>query len=93
MTFLHLQFYFNNLESMSSMSSSASLIPSPGVPVSSVPGGNLLSSVPPPSDLPSFITTSRPVAPPAVSTVQPQMIAKVAPGDGNKEPFYPTAFR
>lgn len=83
---------------MSSMSSSASLIPSPGVPVSSVPGGNLLSSVPPPSELPSFITTVGPVAPvafipPTVSTIHPQMAPKVAPSDGSKEPFYPTAFR
>lgn len=38
------------------MSSSASLLPSPGVSVSSVPsGGNILSVVQPPSTLPSFI--------------------------------------
>ncbi|XP_065167297.1 protein PRRC1-like [Atheta coriaria] len=43
-------------DSISSMSSSASLLPSPGVSVSSVPsGGNILSVVQPPSTLPSFI--------------------------------------
>lgn len=47
------------LESLSSMSSSTSLLPSPGVSLSSVPSasGNLLSNVQPPSALPSFVMT------------------------------------
>lgn len=71
------------------MSSSASLIPSPGVPVASVPGGNLLSSVPPPAELPSFITT-----PSVVPTSAPIIQAPLkASNEDGKEPFFPTTFR
>lgn len=42
------------------MSSVASLLPSPSVSLSSVPGGNLLSNVAPPTALPTFITQTTP---------------------------------
>lgn len=64
------------------MSSSASLIPSPGVP-----GGNLLSSVPPPSELPSFIAQTAPPQPVTSTAALPVSVEKPA-----SEPFYPTTF-
>lgn len=50
------------------MSSSASLLPSPSVSVPSLPSGNLLSNVPPPTALPSFIATGLP--PPSTNLAQ-----------------------
>lgn len=65
------------------MSSSTSLLPSPGVCLASVPSasGNLLSNVQPPSALPSFVMT----VPPAVAaTTPPQMqgVVENAPTSG-----------
>ncbi|GLV43425.1 hypothetical protein CBL_03967 [Carabus blaptoides fortunei] len=80
----------STLDSSSSMSSSASLIPSPGVPVSSVPGGNLLSSVPPPSELPSFIAQTAPPQQVSSTGVPPLSVDKPAPT--TTEPFFPTTF-
>lgn len=89
------------LDSLSSMSSSASLLPSPSVSLSTVPSGNLLSNVPPPTALPSFVPTimNAPLAAPFPAPIptQPPHTAVSLPTaidmPGCTEPFYPTQFR
>lgn len=67
-------------ESLSSMSSSASLLPTPGMSTASAPysTGNLLSSVAPPSALPNFVSpilTPKPVTSiPAPTPLPPHLI-------------------
>lgn len=55
------------------MSSSTSLLPSPGVSLASVPSasGNLLSNVQPPSALPSFVMTTTTTTVPSAVTAAP----------------------
>lgn len=72
------------------MSSSTSLLPSPGVPLTSVPtaSGNLLSNVQPPSALPSFVMTVPPA--PVVAATPPQGVVENASG-GARPPLVPSA--
>lgn len=85
------------------MSSSASLLPSPSVSLSSVPTntGNLLSNVPPPSALPSFVPTVTMVNPlpqtqfpaPIQNPIPTQPLQQTINIQPTAEPFYPTQFR
>lgn len=93
---------------MSSISSSASLLPSPSVSIPAIASGNLLSNVPPPAALPSFIAAA-PQLPPSTRVIAPPTqtgaIKKVdtpipvavplqsSLTAANSEPFYPTQFR
>lgn len=76
------------------MSSSTSLLPSPGVSLSSVPSasGNLLSNVQPPSALPSFVMTpqvQQPALAASVTPTQMQSITQSPLGAGVPQPQPP----
>lgn len=79
------------------MSSSPSLISSPGtssgVNVVNPVAGNLLSNVPPPSELPSFLTSTMPVIQPQAPPPSGQTFVNISGVDEKKEHFYPTTFR
>nr|XP_022906235.1 protein PRRC1-like [Onthophagus taurus] len=83
-------------ESTSSMSSSISLLPSPGVSVTTIPTGNLLSNVPPPAALPSFVTHPI-VVPPITQPIKENLMSQeesvsLLQNVPTTEPFYPTQF-
>lgn len=78
------------------MSSSISLLPSPGVSMTSLPNasGNLLSNIQPPSALPSFVVTAKTIQ--STTIIPTTQIQSVTSGDSQPSstaPLNSTQFR